>query len=110
MNCPYCNHKMLPDSTLSNIQLFCDECPGKPTINNWYIVPHNQFIHRDLYVKFTVDINFRSYAIWFNPNDKKIIIREKNEDKPISLRINDLVTPSNVFQVTDRILNMKVFL
>lgn len=109
MNCPYCNTK-LSGGPIGLVRHHCNKCFGEPSFHDWNQIEYDEFLLTDLDVDFSIQINHIPHRIYFCPNNNATYIYEKEFRFVANIKTGEIITPDNVLQIVQRILNMKVFL
>lgn len=108
MNCPYCNKLASKYVLAANIyDYICYACPGEPIFSDWEDARSFQRPHHQLITTYHVrDKNQDDDYLGFNPLSMTLHIDSLRRE----FKLDCIVTPSNVYEIYERITKLKSFL
>lgn len=111
MNCPYCNNMCIIDYGIEDGDSFtswhCSSCFGKPYFYKW----NDKMLNNVSYILlssifFEVGFDLRDDTIYFKPNTNELTIHSLKT----TFIIDSCVTPNNLQEIYQRLINLKAFL
>jgi len=115
MKCLYCQRRTKVSHPLGGgTYRYCLKCFGCPGLTKWDPETYNKTSDKESFfrIDFVFNLEKKKFLVFFYPNTRIIQIYPVNEIKQpyLSFTIPNIIEPSNIKSITQRLLNLKAFL